>query len=64
MNSTTNGCGTAFQGWIPSEKALEMRNVRKSYDIPIKTRKKNSEQTELAASPSRFSCPDSGKPVS
>jgi hypothetical protein len=36
---------TAFSDRIPSEKAFGMPNVRKSYDIPIKTRKKITDQT-------------------
>jgi|GEM_PF-5297190 len=38
VNLTPNWSPTAFPGPIPSEKALGMPNVHKSYDIPIKAR--------------------------
>jgi hypothetical protein len=37
VNFTPNWSQTAFPPRIPSEKALRMPNVHKSYDIPIKT---------------------------
>jgi hypothetical protein len=37
---TVKGWQTAFPDQIPAEKALGMPNIRKGYDIPIKTRNK------------------------
>ena len=36
----------AFQARIPSQKAFRMPNVCKSYDIPIKTSKRNGDRTD------------------
>jgi hypothetical protein len=41
-----NWRGTAFPGQIPSEKALRMPNVRKSYDFQSKPARKSADHTK------------------